>query len=301
MNIAFCINRLALKGLGVSLCSLIRNSSNPGKLKFWFLCSNLIIKDKEAIAQLLETEGLPESYTFIDFDPEEEFGKFPSLHGDWTTYGRLLLADYICEDQVLYLDADLVVELDVLEVEAFEFDGNLLAAVGGGKFKYTLGNRFYINKVGMLPDLEYFNSGVLLINLRKWQLENVKNKCLKIANEYGQDIPSNDQSLLNIICAGRFSKLPQAFNSEWIAYQPKPDISNKMILHFAGSPKPWDPLAFFLHNGYCTWKTYLSPEWKTNFSRYSGEDYKRTWKIRHSYFRTINNRLRSLNINIGNR
>lgn len=301
MNIAFCINRLALTGLGVTLCSLLRNCSNPGKLKIWFLCSDVGKKDREAISQLLQTEGLQGNQTFIDFNPEKEFGNFPSLHGDWTAYGRLLLADYISEDQVLYLDADLIVELDILKAEAFDLEGNVLAAVGGGKFKYTLGKRFYIDKLGMSADLEYFNSGVLLLNLKEWRAEKVKEKCLEIANKYGHELPSHDQSLLNIFCAGRFSKLPPAFNCEWVAYLPKPRISTKMILHFVGSPKPWDPLAFFLHRGYRTWKTYLSNKWAPHFSHYSIEDYKRTWKIRHSYFRTINNRLKSSGINVVNK
>ena len=293
MNIAFCINRLALKGLGVTLYSLIRNCSNKRNLKFSFLCSDLNENDREAISQLLMSAGLSDNHTFINFNPRKDFGSFPSLHGDWTAYGRLLLGDFINEDQVLYLDADLVVELDVLEVETFDFDGNLLAAVGGGKFKYTLGKKFYIEKLSISPEFDYFNSGVLLFNLKEWRTQNMKEQCLEIARKYQKDLPSHDQSLLNIICSGRFSKLPASFNCEWIAFKPKPGISKKMILHFVGSPKPWDPLAFLFHKGYNTWRSYLRPEWKTNFCHYAFADYKRTWKIRNSYLRTINMRLKS--------
>ena len=297
MNIAFNINSLALVGLGVSISSIIRNSSDCNRLKFWFLCVNLTRREKSQIERLLNFEDFFGTYEFIDYDPISHFGSFRPLHGDWTTYGRLLLADMIHEDQVLYLDADLVVELDVLDVQDFDFGGQALAAVGGGKYKYTLGRDFYINKLGISPEVEYFNSGVLLINLPQWRTSNVKERCLEIARKYPNELPSHDQSLLNLIIAGNFSKLPPSFNCEWLAYQFKPIVSEKMILHFIGSPKPWDPMGFFLHKGYQTWKRYLSPEWSAEFGHYGFADYKRVWLIRRSYLRTIKNILMSSKIN----
>src|SRR6185437_5028327 len=103
----------------------------------WFLCGNISCKNKNCLKRLLKSEGFLGSYHFIDFDPFSTFGSFPSLHGDWTTYGRLLLSDYINEDQALYLDSDLIVERDVLELNNFDFNHHVLAAVGGGRFKYT--------------------------------------------------------------------------------------------------------------------------------------------------------------------
>src|SRR6218665_1078394 len=101
MNIAFNINRLAMIGLGVTLNSLLKNCSDPKKLNIYILCADLNADDKENIHKLLNRYGLT-TINLIDFDAKEHFGSFRSLQGDWTPYGRLLLADYIKDDSVLY-------------------------------------------------------------------------------------------------------------------------------------------------------------------------------------------------------
>jgi lipopolysaccharide biosynthesis glycosyltransferase len=291
MNVAFCNNRLGLIGLGSAVTSLIRNCTNSRKLKIWFFCAGHTNKDKNQIEELLFLEGFQGEHRIIDFDPYATFGTYCSLHGDWTCYGRLLLADFIDEDQVLYLDSDLIVEEDVLTVENFDFQGTILAAVGGGKFRYTLGHKFYINQIGIDPDLEYFNDGVMLLNLREWRLRNVKQKCLQIANLYPLDLPSHDQSLLNITCMGNFAKLPSSFNCEWGPGGTKPSVSGNMILHFIGSPKPWDPLAFLIHRGYDSWAAYQQSSWTKRLVKMRAADLKRAWNIRRSYIRYFRNKL----------
>lgn len=287
MNIAFCNNRLGLVGLAVTLTSLIRNCSDASQLKIWFLCAGHTEKDKLNIERLLKREKYQGSFCFIDFDPYATFGSFRSLHGDWTSYGRLLLVDFIDEDRVLYLDSDLVVEEDVLAIDRCEFYGHFLAAVGGGRFKYTYGNKFYTENAGLDPDLEYFNAGVILLNLHEWRRQNIKERCLEIARRFPMELPSVDQSLLNIVCAGDFAKLPASFNCEWTPRGERPAVSAKMIFHFIGSPKPWDPFAFLIHNGYQTWQGYQTSNWVSRMGTFTTADIRRTWNIRRSYFRSV--------------
>ena len=294
MNIAFCINEPGLRGLGVSLASLVENCSNPGRLKIWFLCSGLKNRTKNKIREYLEAGDKKIDHVFIDFDPEEHFGAYASLHGDRTTYGRLLLADIVKGNSVLYLDADLVVEIDVLELEHFQFGGNFLAAVGGGIFKNTLGNKFYIGKLKIDPLEEYFNAGILLFDLKKWREEKVKDQCLELANKYPLELPSHDQSLLNILCQGKFAKLPNNFNCSWEADQSKPGLSDKQILHFVGAPKPWDPLASILHRGFKSWKKYHQKESNFSAGRFTFFELKRLWHLRRSYARCILNHFKNL-------
>jgi len=285
MNIAFCNNKLGLIGLHVTLISLIRNCSDTSQLSIWFLCVAHTVKDKLKIERLLKQESFQGEFCFIDFNPYETFGGFRSLHGDWTCYGRLLLADIIHEDRVLYLDSDLIIELDVLTINDFDLHGHFLGAVGGGRFKFTLGREFYINKLGIEPDLEYFNSGILLLDLHEWRLKNIKEECLKIARRYPMELSSCDQDLLNIVCAGNFAKLPPSFNCEWVASGEKPSVSSNMIFHFVGSPKPWDPFAFLIHNGHQTWLNYQNKTWLSRVGDFTTADITRAWNIRRSYLR----------------
>lgn len=288
MNIAFCTNITGLAGLGTTVLSLVRNCSDSSRLQIWFLCADLGNKEKNNIEKLLLSEAFSGKYLFIDFDPIGTFGSFCSLHGDWTPYGKLLLGDFLNVDQVLYLDSDLIVERDVLELHDFNFQGCLLGAVVGCKLKYALGSKFYINEIGLSAELAYFNSGVLMLNLKEWRLQKIKEACLNIAKCYPAELPSHDQSLLNIICAGNFARIPSSFNCEWSASESIPNVSDRMIFHFVGSPKPWDPLGAFLHNGYQSWLKYQNSHCSLTGGKYPC--LKRAWSIRRSYLRCFRNK-----------
>lgn len=280
MNVAFNINRLALIGLGVMLNSLLENCSNPKKLNIYILCADLNLEDKKNINTLLLRFGITNG-VFIDFNAKEHFGKFNSLHGDYTCYGRLLLADYILEDSVLYLDADLVIELDVLAIEFFDFQSKAVAAVYAGEIQDTLENNFFCKELGLKPNLSCFNSGILLINLKMWREKKIKVECLNFASTHPSKL-TGDQTILNALFAGNFTDLPSQFNVAWYAHKHRP-TNELAILHFVGSPKPWDIFGSYFHRGFSVWKRYLDPEWEKAYYKKNYNDFLRAWHIRKSY------------------
>ena len=290
MNIAFNINRLALIGLGVTLNSLLKNCSNPEKLNFYMLCADLNHSDKENIHTLLNKFGVSNIH-LIDFDVKEHFGIFGSLQGDWTAYGRLLLQDYVLDDAVLYLDADLVIELDVLSLEGFDFQGKAIAAVDGGQMRYALDNPFLCNEIGLAPDIAVFNSGILLMNLKLWREKDIKSQCLSFGKKYFDKLISHDQTILNALFAGNFAFLPTEFNVPWYANFKRPK-TKRVILHFVGSPKPWDLFGSFFHKGYKVWESYLDDEWKKSYYKHTYSDLVRARHIRKSYVKIFIQKLK---------
>jgi lipopolysaccharide biosynthesis glycosyltransferase len=284
MDIAFTINSLGLEGLGATLTSLLRNCRNSESLRLWFFCSDCSMRDKENINSLLLDEDFKGKINYIDFNAKTEFGHLRSLHGDWTSYGRLLIPDYITSEVVLYLDADLIVLVDVLLLQDFDFNGRYLAAVPGGKVKYALERKFFTDSLKVSPELDYFNAGVLLLNLRQWKAENVQAQWKEIANKYPNDLLAVDQTLLNAVCKGNFAHLPDNFNNAWCPGEAMPTKANESIIHFVGSPKPWDVFGPTLHKGYKTWNEYNTKTWNNKFNRLSWEKLVRTWKIKNSIF-----------------
>ncbi len=284
MNIAFNINRLALIGLGVTLNSLLENCSNPKKLTIYILCAGLNWEDKNNINILLLRYGITNA-VFIDFNAKEHFGNFNSLHGDYTCYGLLLLADYILAESVLYLDADLVIELDVLAVEFFDFQNKAIAAVNAGEIQFTLENKFFCNDLGLKPNLSCFNSGILLLNLKMWREKEIKYECLNFATTHPNKL-TGDQTILNALFAGNFAYLPSQFNVAWYAHKNRP-LKEPAILHFVGSPKPWDLFGSYFHGGFLVWKNYLDPEWKKAYYKKNYNDLLRAWHIRRSYVKSF--------------
>jgi len=282
MDIAFTINALGLEGLGATLTSLIRHCKKNSDLKFWFFCSDCTEQQMQSIEILLANEKFAGTFNFIVYDAKKTFGHLRPLHGDWSSYGRLLIPDFVESSVALYLDSDLIVLVDVLELEKFEFEGKFLAAASGGKVKYALERNFLINTLGLSPELDYFNAGVLLMNLSQWREENVQAKWREIANKYPQDLLAVDQTLLNAVCRGEFAHLPMHFNNAWCPGDGAPADANQSILHFVGSPKPWDLFGKVLHQGFDTWKGYNSDDWNKMYNKVSWNKLVRTWKIKNS-------------------
>lgn len=292
MNIAFNINNLALEGFGATLSSLCRNCSDTAKLNFWFLCSEFKTDDRLNIKNLLVSENYAGNTEFIDFDAKAIFGNLRSLHGDWTPYGRLLIPTLIPADTTLYLDADLVILKDVLSLENFNFNGELLGAAFGCNVSWALDHKFFLDTLKWSPDTPYFNSGVVLFNSKLWRELNTDERWKKLAAGYPDKLVSHDQTLLNATCQGSFAQLGADLNDFWGPADRKPKYENPSIVHFIGLPKPWDLLGPVIHPGFITWKKYTTREWKSIYGGISLIKIARTWKTKKSLFNILIKKIR---------
>ena len=279
--------------MGATLTSLIRNCSNSAELKLWVLCSELNDKDKNNIRQLLQNESFKGSVEFINFNAKQTFGHLRSLNGDWTTYGRLLIPDVIKADIALYLDCDLIINADVLELNISTTD-KILSAVYGCTVDWALEKSFFINLLKWETNKPYFNAGVLLFNILRWKADNTEQKVKQISAKYPNEFLSADQTLLNAVCEGNFNHLPKKFNLEWTPSNIQPLDFDKSIIHFVGSPKPWDLFGKKIHGGYELWKSYHTPFWNNQYSKITVGKLKRTWEIRRSIIRHLKKKLKKI-------
>lgn len=298
MDIAFCINKLALIGFGVTISSLVKNCSDTRRLSIWILCSDLKEADKIEIKRLLVAEKFQGNLNILDVDFKSHFGQFRSLHGDWTAYGRLLLPSVLMNvSKVLYLDSDLVVEVDVLELEDINLGNYPLAAVVGAQIKHALEHDLFLSEFALTPEDKYFNSGVLFINLGFWRDNNIYQECRRIAFKYSNRLLAVDQTILNALFSSNFKILPEKFNCPWYADRERPTKAKDMILHYVGSPKPWDIGGKFLHIGFANWVYYLDVKWRKDYFKYDLGSWLRAWRIRRSLFKIINKKLKRFLLN----
>lgn len=293
MDIAFNINRLGLIGLGATLTSLIRNCSNTAEVNLWFFCSRLQATDKINISKLLKSELFRGRVEYIDFNAKSIFGHLPSLHEDWTAYGRLLIPTYINAETCLYLDSDVIVLLDVLTIKEYEFDEHFLAAAYGCTISESLDKEFFIKKLGWSEQNYYFNSGILFFNIKKWIEHSIDSQWRELSSKYSNNLISHDQTILNAICKGDFAYLSPNFNNAWYPVEEIPANHKDSILHFVGSPKPWDLFGKTLHKGHSIWLSYNNIEWAKTYSSISFRGILRGWNIRRSIIR---NALKRINL-----
>jgi lipopolysaccharide biosynthesis glycosyltransferase len=97
---------------------------------------------------------------------------------------------------------------------------------------------------------KYFNSGVLLIDIKKWNSHLILEQLTKEIEENivsGINLPCPDQDVLNMVLHNHVLFIEQKYNLPYRLVQPsliKPKIINSdpmkaSLVHFIGAIKPW--------------------------------------------------------------
>ncbi len=139
--------------------------------------------------------------------------------------------------KIIYIDADIFVNESIHKLYNINLKNNIIGAIKDPGISF---DRNYLNKIKIQSDL-YFNSGVLLINLKKWRSKNVTSQLEKtIKNfEFNMEIP--DQDLLNIIFEKKFKIINPKWNLQtkmYSKYRYWKYLKNKGVHHFT-FVKPW--------------------------------------------------------------
>jgi lipopolysaccharide biosynthesis glycosyltransferase len=85
---------------------------------------------------------------------------------------------------------------------------------------------------------QYFNAGVLLINLEFWRQSNVYENSMAFIMSNTKKMDFWDQDALNAILVHRWIELPPHWNAQY-EYLKRNPSSNPAIVHFTGDIKPW--------------------------------------------------------------
>lgn len=277
-----------MAGLGATVTSLIQNCSAPEQVDIVFLASNVKSDQKLDLQNLLADLGLQKPPRIIEYNSLEKFGHLKSLHGDYTTYGKSLIPALFPDQKVLYLDSDLIVNTDILELRNFDNEGHPLSAVATNTVGISWDGQLLAEMMNFPADTDYFNAGVILFDCPAYIKQNFAARWDKICADYPTKFYSADQTVFNAMCKGEFQRMPRKFNFGWT---PKKKLSqgetDDRIIHFLGSPKPWDIFGNKLHHGYSLWRGYTSSHWFEKYCTISSSSIKRAWQIRRSLLRHL--------------
>ena len=290
MSVVFNTNFSGLAGLGAALVSLLHHCSAPRELRLYVLCTGLREEDKSSIRTTAATAGYPSEVVFIDYDARQLFGHLRPLHGDYTTYGKSLIPSSIDDTHVLYLDTDLLVTLDVLQLTPHRSAEHPISAVSGATMRDALDTRFLVGTLGIDADRPYFNAGVLLFNVERYRNERYAQRWEELCRTHSEDFAVVDQTLFNAIAGGAIGLLPAHCNRPWTpGVELSPAQRSGAILHFIGSPKPWDFLGSRLHSAYSMWRSFTPDAWHAKYCIWTRTQVQRTWHIRRSILRHLLN------------
>lgn len=246
-----------------------------------------------------------------------------SHHITHTAYLRLMAARLLPDsiDKVIYLDSDVLVKDDLTEMWEMEIGDNYCLAATDISCPFIDAREVndpelqackpWLNAIspvanwkelGIDGSANYFNSGVMVLNLKKWRQENIEQKLFECLRKNSKFVWCWDQYALNVVFAGKWGKLPLRWNqgAHVFAYpseQHSPvdfDSFESMrdrpaIIHYTTEWKPWDfepfhPLreTFFEELDRTAWKGWRPEDPGFNFRKWwdrKAVDVIRTWII----------------------
>jgi len=200
---------------------------------------------------LLE-QAVPESSVRFERVWEADLGELPApACGSWATYARLLIGDFTFSGRrVLYVDADAVVLQPLDSLLQIDLGGCSLAAVREMYIPYVsseLGIADW-SALGLDADMGYFNVGVMLIDIERWNQLRIKDLAIEYLRAGGRAVQLYDQEALNFAVAGNWAELPVVWNVTRYWYraerrvgQYRHVLEEARILHFLSEDKPWLP------------------------------------------------------------
>lgn len=240
--------------LGVVMWSVAK--SNPDLPLAFHLFVNTLPADEEK--KLVETVHALHCVIYVHIVDDEVlrplmaenskqgYGKVPAY------WYRFVVPDTLknMTDKVLYLDGDVMCRSSLRELAELDFHGNIAAVVS---------DRGEKKQAALLGSTRFFNSGMILVNIKEWEKENFSilsikeiQDGLKTFQETGyyrgrHKVSYCDQNILNHLFDKKVVFLPKKYNyiyiltiSAFMKKQPfNEDYKKETIIHFAGGVKPW--------------------------------------------------------------
>lgn len=244
MNICFCIDRGALAGLHVTLHGVFHYLGAPS-CTVYLLHSGLSGQDFKELEMTVGQSRYSGKFEIVPKEIElSMFESFSSHFGQgWMAYARLLAPDLLCCERLLYLDADLLVYADLSELYSVSLHGSVLGAATWFDAKRSNDRTFY-EANGFDLSKPYFNSGVLVLDCEMWRRQDWTKRCLEFGRKHNKNLPTVDQTILNVLMGGEFFQIARRFNTPVSAGRNRLDLSDleDRIIHLVSRPKPWDPI-----------------------------------------------------------
>jgi lipopolysaccharide biosynthesis glycosyltransferase len=165
------------------------------------------------------------------------------------TLVKLVLAEHFSAryDKILYLDVDLTIHDDVAAIFSLDTGEFALAAVPGGRrWPVWLAAeqaqfREHAARLGMTEPYRFINTGVLLIDVAKWNRDAVGPRALDFIRRHAELCFLPDEHGLNAVLDGRQAEISPLWNmrpSVWLNPAIR-ETAEPVIIHYIGHDKPW--------------------------------------------------------------
>lgn len=243
IDIAICFDQGYVPYVYVLLASVFEHHQDVA-VTIHSLAPGILAADKQSIRLFAAQHGGQVHFYELDVATLPAFA-LPDHATSYFTlanYYRLFLADLVAPSlsKVLYLDIDTLVVSSLKPLFQLDLGDYALAAVQDADMHVR-------HDLGISSQADYFNSGVLLMNLPAWRQQRITERTCDLAVRYPEKVKGwVDQDALNLLLQGHWYRLDGRYNvmngaipADLPRRQYQQFLADKVIIHFTGTPKPW--------------------------------------------------------------
>ncbi|MBR5192597.1 MAG: glycosyltransferase family 8 protein [Clostridia bacterium] len=224
--------------LAVALTSILENSSKENFYKFFVLNTGI---SEEHIKRLSAYNTPNSSIEFVNVVDRLNSICYKLHLRDYytqTIYFRFFIPALFSQyKKILYLDCDVVLLQDVASLYNVELGNNVIAAIHEETMSNVKVFGDYSEEFLDVPKMEYFNSGILLINTERYMELDIEGGFIKLLAEHKFEV-APDQDYLNVLCSGNVKYLDIGWNKT-----PFKNIEfnreDLKLVHYKLNFKPW--------------------------------------------------------------
>lgn len=262
--------------LVVTIESLLAHSSQTADYYFEVLAPQKYSDEELLILQNIENRYQNCTINVFEMQKYYEDILSPIEHISSAGFYRLRAASILKSfDKCIYLDTDVVVTGDILDLFMIDLQENeYIAAVKAPHFHLLKdcyeAHRIELHRVELgIPSMsEYINSGVLVMNLTSIRKNEIESQFIKLVS---RNFSITDQDIINVACFGHIRLLPLKYNLIFAAGLTKEKLAyvfdeemvedamlHPVIIHYASKLKPWNSVG--LYRSYDWWKIVYKTE-----------------------------------------
>jgi lipopolysaccharide biosynthesis glycosyltransferase len=258
-TVVFATDSNYLRTFAVALYSTLLHADRNRTIKVVILGNGISAPQKERIERVVQRVR-PGTYTEWRALENQLSGMEEIRNLSNTTWARLFIPQILGPDcdRLTYLDCDILVRDDVCQLNDVDLQGATVGVVRDYLVD-SLGSRLGGSRVAV-PDeffgLPYFNAGVMVIDLKKFRDQAIPEKVLKVGADNPGKLPNLDQDALNAVLREKWLPLDLRWNVQVLLFRmhtfedcqhyrnllaQRPKLAGEAkIVHFVGTPKPWD-------------------------------------------------------------
>ncbi|RRG18751.1 glycosyltransferase family 8 protein [Weissella viridescens] len=236
--------------LAVLYTSILENNATVD-FDFYIVNDHLSTESQNLLHAIPTVFKNCQSVTFLD-ETSDKYAQANASSPDSAikknTYYRIEIPEQVDVPRLLYLDCDMVCLGDLTPLWETDLHGKVVGAVEDQGYVKRLHEMGVDDRPG-----QYFNAGLLLIDVERWRTEHITEKTRKLCNEHPESLRYQDQDALNAI-----------FDGDWVYIDPKYNLQSHLakgedgenpiverqaieqaaleapvIVHYTNFDKPW--------------------------------------------------------------